>query len=427
MTVHKAKGLEFPVVVLADITAAMTFPHASRVIDPEERRCAQRIGGWLPVELLEGQEVELGRDAAESVRLAYVAATRARDLLVVPAVGDERYENGWVSPLNHAIYPVSARWQEAMPAPGCPAFGTESAIRPDYAAFSVEGVRPGQHRLHEGRPDLRVVELDEEGQPLVLDPVTGTVEAEEREDAADHGAAYHVVWWDPKVLELDAQRLYGVRRSDLISKDVDEAVVQTDVERYCAWESLREQALERAARPSLRLRAATEVAAEGSAATHEVEFVELPRGGRRPAGPRFGALVHAVLATVALDAGVSEIERSARLQARILGATEEEIEAAQRVVVAVLEHPLLQRARAAAADGRCRRETPVMFLDAEGVLIDGVVDLAFLEDDVWIVLEFKTDSEIGGNRQRYEKQVDLYAEAIARASGQRAQPVLVKV
>ena len=32
--------------------------------------------------------MEHGRDLAEGVRVAYVAATRARDLLVVPAVGD---------------------------------------------------------------------------------------------------------------------------------------------------------------------------------------------------------------------------------------------------------------------------------------------------------------------------------------------------
>ena len=38
--------------------------------------------------------------------MAYVAATRARDLLVIPAVGDGPYESGWVAPLNEAIYPA---------------------------------------------------------------------------------------------------------------------------------------------------------------------------------------------------------------------------------------------------------------------------------------------------------------------------------
>ena len=92
MTVHKAKGLEFPVVVLADITAKLAQLEASRSIDGDSGRCALRIGGWSPMDLHDQQAKEHGRDLAEGVRLAYVAATRARDLLVVPAVGDEPYD-----------------------------------------------------------------------------------------------------------------------------------------------------------------------------------------------------------------------------------------------------------------------------------------------------------------------------------------------
>src|SRR5262249_53084609 len=53
MTVHKAKGLEFPVVILADMTAKMARPPASRYIDPAHGLCAIRIAGWSPVDLLE--------------------------------------------------------------------------------------------------------------------------------------------------------------------------------------------------------------------------------------------------------------------------------------------------------------------------------------------------------------------------------------
>src|SRR5262249_17395884 len=82
MTVHRAKGLEFPVVVLADLTCKLNRPDASRFIDPGQRLCALKLGGWAPLDLLEAQPLEVERDRAEGVRLAYVAATRARDLLV---------------------------------------------------------------------------------------------------------------------------------------------------------------------------------------------------------------------------------------------------------------------------------------------------------------------------------------------------------
>ena len=86
MTVHKAKGLEFPVVILADLTCRMSRGDASRYLDPSERLCAMKIGGWAPHALHDHEDDEVARDQAEGVRLAYVAATRARDLLVIPFV-----------------------------------------------------------------------------------------------------------------------------------------------------------------------------------------------------------------------------------------------------------------------------------------------------------------------------------------------------
>ena len=46
-----------------------------------------------------------------------------------------------------------------------------------------------------------------------------------------------------------------------------------------------------------------------------VEIVELPRAANRPAGPRFGALVHAVLASVPLDGDLKVIRRLAAFTA----------------------------------------------------------------------------------------------------------------
>ena len=108
MTVHKAKGLEFPVVVLADLTCKLSRADAGRWLDADRRLCALKIGGWSPIDLLLHGAEEAARDKAEGERLAYVAATRARDLLVVPTIGDGPYEGGWLDPLSGAIYPSDA-------------------------------------------------------------------------------------------------------------------------------------------------------------------------------------------------------------------------------------------------------------------------------------------------------------------------------
>ena len=80
MTVHKAKGLEFPVVILADLTCKLSRPDAGRWIDPSGSLCALKLGGWAPTDLLLHGYEEAERDKAEGQRLAYVAATRARDV-----------------------------------------------------------------------------------------------------------------------------------------------------------------------------------------------------------------------------------------------------------------------------------------------------------------------------------------------------------
>ena len=75
-----------------------------------------------------------------------MAATRARDLLVVPAVTDAPWD-GWLAPLSPALYPAEpGAWQQATPASGCPPFERDGTRRrPERAPPAESGVRPGQH------------------------------------------------------------------------------------------------------------------------------------------------------------------------------------------------------------------------------------------------------------------------------------------
>ena len=128
-----------------------------------------------------------------------------------------------------------------------------------------------------------------------------------------------------------------------------------------------------------------------------METVE--RGDReRPHGRRFGALVHALLASIDLDAGVDAIKAGAITHGRLVDATEEEVEAAIATVGAALAHPILRRAAASAGKGELRRETPVLLRRDDGSLVEGTVDLAFYEDTSdfagWTVVDFKTDREV---------------------------------
>jgi ATP-dependent exoDNAse (exonuclease V) beta subunit len=102
------------------------------------------------------------------------------------------------------------------------------------------------------------------------------------------------------------------------------------------------------------------------------------------------------------------------LNARILGATSEEAAAAHASVVAALVHPVLERARSAA---RCHREYPVTFRTKDARLLEGVIDLAFLEKGAWVVVDFKTDAHSPERRAQYERQLRWYAHALAELTG----------
>jgi hypothetical protein len=328
-------------------------------------------------------------------------------MLVVPAVGDDPFLHGWdavgegwIAPVHRAVYPPAERRRIPEVAAGCPAFGEDSVLeRPDGGLPGTDNVRPGRHVFGD----------------------------------------YDVVWWDPRCLTLDVTRVYGLRNEDLI-REPDRAIVEADRRAYDDWAAARERALAAGARPSIRVRPVTEWAAarpEGERVTPEVTLVEIgamtPAPGStsaaapRPTGPRFGTLVHATLATVALDAGSAAIEESVALQARILGAPADEITAASTVVAAALAHPLIARAHEAWRSGRCRRETPVAVQDADGTMIEGVLDLAFEDEQGWTVVDFKTDAELAAALPRYRRQVALYASVIARTTSRPVTAVLMHV
>ena len=394
MTVHKAKGLEFPVVILADMTAKLSLLTAARHVDPVNRLCAQRIGGWSPRDLVLNEALEIEREREEGVRVAYVAATRARDLLVVPAIGDQAYDRGWVSPLDRAVYPEPARMRTPDLARGCPSFRKDSVLtRPDNEVAGAHTVCPGRHEFE------------------------------------SDGGTFDAVWWDPAELRLGAESPFGLRREELIAKDVAPEVVADRQRAFLDWRAGRDAAVQAGSVSAFAVRTATEWAMdapvdEAAFDDVEVDVVALDALPGRPVGVRYGTLVHAALETVPFDADRETIERIVVVQGRVVGATSDEVRSATDVAQTVLEHPLLGPARDA-LDG-CLREMPVTTV-IDGVLIEGVVDLAFDTDDGMVVVDFKTDRAEGELLNRYKRQVALYARAVSTATGRPARAVLLQV
>lgn len=383
MTVHAAKGLEFPVVILADMTANLAAREADRFVSGG--LCATRLLGAAPWELLENEQSEHTRELAEGVRVAYVAATRARDLLVVPAVGDEE-RDGWLGTLNKAVYPARDKRRAKAAARGCPQFAGERTVleRPsDFFGQPEDSVRPGMHAAQAG----------------------------------DH----RVVWWDPLALRLDVPTGFGLRQEDILAPE-PAARAAEGIARYREWSDQRLQAIEAGQRPTFRIVSPTD-GLEDPPVRRAVRVESVAASAKRPGGRRFGTLLHAILRDLDLSGTPQQIEALAKVHARLLNAPREEAEAAARAAEAVWAHPLLERARAAE---RCHRELPIQLRLEDGRLLEGVIDLAFVEQDRWVVVDFKSDAE-GFQPARYERQVRWYLHALSQLTGRQATGYLLRV
>jgi ATP-dependent exoDNAse (exonuclease V) beta subunit len=406
MTVHKAKGLQFPVVILADPTCSAARDYPSRHLDTVRGVWLERLCGSAPVELLEATAEEQQREQDEAIRVAYVATTRARDLLIAPVCGDQPIE-GWLTVLDPVLYPSHRARSTSSPAVGCPAFGADSVLdRGRKGQIPAGGpVKPGLHHPIPGGPAI--------------------------------------VWWDPSRLVLEAEEPLPLRHQQILETGSDRAAASEA--NYADWMRQREALLAAASEPSLSAKTVTSLAratagdngtrrkneARGSAPMNpEVQLIVTARADdKRPGGRRFGALVHAMLAAIDLDAAADTIQASAAVHGRMFDATQEEIQAAITTVGAALQHPILRSARLSVAEGHIRRETPVLLTLDDGSVAEGVLDLAFRERttdfDGWIVVDFKTDQEFSSAPSHYIAQIDLYVRAVNTATNLPARGVIL--
>ncbi|HET8936119.1 MAG TPA: UvrD-helicase domain-containing protein [Polyangiales bacterium] len=394
MTVHAAKGLEFPVVILCDPTAPLRPEYASRFIDPEAKLWAQSLCESEPIELWRERDKVREHDAAEVVRLTYVAVTRAQELLVVPVCGDQPID-GWVEVLRDALYPPRERCRTPL---------TETTYKlPTFGPDSVDS-RSGPV------PDNNIA-------PGVHVPVHG----EQR-----------VVFWDPGLLALSRSNVHGVAQMHFLQSSGDDAGDRAGQDAYLRFRGDGDRVRLLASAPALRSSSITQHVAGSGDWQHNLQLTVVETHSdpsarfQRARGTRFGSLVHQLFEHVDYAQKEPELDALARGLARELGATPQEHADALHSVRNALQHKFFERVRAAALRGGLYRELPIVLCGADGTLFDGVIDLAFREDDQLCVIDFKTDVELA-QLEHYQTQLAMYASAASRALSLPAQIVLLRI
>jgi ATP-dependent exoDNAse (exonuclease V) beta subunit len=232
--------------------------------------------------------------------------------------------------------------------------------------------------------------------------------------------SHDVLWWDPAGLGLNAPENFGLRHVDILEAQGSAAA---SIKHYDAWKDTRAGELQKGRVKNFDIWTATGMVDPPPGPLVAVLIESAGQADRRPRGVRFGSLLHAILRDTDLDAGRDRIEPLAEMHAKLLDATDAETASAVDAVLAALGHPLLARARAAQ---RRHREMPLMLPLGDGKILEAVIDLAFLENGEWTIVDFKSDAELSSSQGRYQRQMQWYAYALSKLTGLPAHPILLR-
>jgi ATP-dependent exoDNAse (exonuclease V) beta subunit len=224
-----------------------------------------------------------------------------------------------------------------------------------------------------------------------------------------------IVWWDPAALDLNAPENFGLRHINLLKP---EGNWERGLQDYQNWREQRAVTRSRSSAPGLDVRRVTELEAEAPSLPVTLEKVGARK--RQRGGIRFGTLVHGVLRDAAWDATAEHLSAIAALHE----GSPEEREAAVEAAAYTLRHSLIGRA---ARSSRCHRELPILLHLPTGRVLEGVIDLAFVENDRWIAVDYKTDDFIELSLPDYENQLRWYMHALTELTGMPSEGVLLQV
>ena len=117
MTVHGAKGLEAPVVILPD-TAARKAPRGSVIVDASGTPILRAIKAQAVEAQLAADAVATQRREEEGDRLLYVALTRAERWLILCGAGDVEAPDSWYARVSEALRALAPLPLETPTGPG---------------------------------------------------------------------------------------------------------------------------------------------------------------------------------------------------------------------------------------------------------------------------------------------------------------------
>lgn len=376
LTVHAAKGLEFPVVMVAGLGrqrpgsshVRATFGH-----DPSGgRTVAMKLGRMSTLGFTSASDTAVER--LEAARLAYVACTRAMDHLVVCLHHGKNARSTTAAELAAHLPPTDARNEVAdlPPVPNVPP--------PAVAELETRTDRPPA-RLTEWR----------------VRSSWSATQIRHRDDDAPVAV--------PPALAAPVAPTELTARPPLTdATDATDAKDATEAERPDSDPG------------------------ESPHSKPPRSFAALPdQIGRY--GTRVGRAVHGVVQVLPFDDPLPHVPALAAQQCRAEEVPQRFVPYVELLVRSIATSEAFERMRRAATTGTVRREMYVGGeVDGEGVY--GIIDAVWMEDGRFVVVDFKTDHVLETPEvlaDRYRDQLAAYAGALRAATGREVGETLLCV
>ena len=396
MTMHKSKGLEFPVVFCLQLGNSLhrvqtqevnlhsklgiSIPYIHRALNIRRRTV---VDAAFSVQRLLDEK-------AERARLLYVAMTRARERLILIGCTPKSSHSTWTLPENdYRVYRAKSMMDWIM----------QSILTDDPDAFYPDRhdqSMPWRVSLWE---NIQFKQIDAEDQFKNTESMVNTILTGEQ-------SSMWVQWGKeipcpvrPRKTSVSSLAKKGMTKSVLPLTDEDESI-----------ETKRQ---EDAMLNPLRL--------------SEIPSKPVFLTEKRMSGAEKGTLIHRVLSTISLkqlsSVGNSEFRKV------ILSEINEMLEHGQLTKEEMKAIPIESIEQFYKSDiGQrilcspyVRREWSFnLRFSEDGTLLQGVIDCAFKENDAWIVLDYKTDRITNEIQfvERYTQQVHWYARALEQLTNE---------
>lgn len=431
MSIHKSKGLEFPVVFVAGMGKQFNLMdvNQSTVIDID-----YGIGvEYMDLELRYKQPTLLRQFMAshtrqsiltEEVRILYVALTRAKEKLILTGTASDLLKKlgNWEQKgkfMNRMML-MSARTYLDWIMPALSGRAAYIACTEQMECFAeTENISSGN------RDDLYRIELQ---WPRSI------LEAEVEELEKDLLRKQELLNWDDS-------KIYDQKMADAMERQMVYRYPYQNEQGLPVKISVSELK-----RRFLMQAAKLEETPDGTALPEAA--MEIPRpafrtGEKKVSGAERGTLYHLVMEHLPYQELHSDYDFDEMLETMVrdgyMSAEEKDLLNIKRFSRFV-GTKLGKRMRQAAVNGSLRREQPFMLGIAaeeiekvseseEMVLIQGIIDAYFEEEGELVLVDYKTDQVKTGEEQilaeRYQVQLDYYARALEQLTGKRVRERII--